>query len=176
MRILRMSFSLFVCLLLTNLSALSQVMRTDGSIVKRDSAEGIQYLLIKVYRENDTEKMTLINSKVRPGHLKREVDISIKHAGGNSLFVFSLLNNKKELLHSSKFGNPLVEHLEYVDEDGHFKQTEIISDEKEFLVRVPFRRENSIIRFEKVAKEKQNLRNISNPSSVRTLIAEISIN
>lgn len=129
----------------------SQVKRPNGQFVQVNefSQDSIHFLILKVSNINGKENVELIKSMVRPGRLKKDIDITLHHETEAEPYVLSLMDNKKGVLKSAEFPNPLFEFVEYVDNDGSLRKKEVKFEEKEFLIRIPYDKKNSLIKLEK---------------------------
>jgi hypothetical protein len=134
------------------------VKRPDGKVVNVGGfdQDSIQYLILKVFEKNGNEHVELVQTMITKGRLKKDIDISLHHISSGNPFICSILDNTEKVLNSFEFSNPLVEFVEYIDDNGMLQQKEIISTEKEFLVRIPYRKANTFLKLEKftMAQEK----------------------
>lgn len=124
----------------------------DDKSPNQNNQDSIHFLILKVSNTDGIESVELMKSMVRSGRLKKDIDVSLHHESEAEPYILSLMSRNKELLKSTKFPNPLVEYVEYVeyvDDDGLLKKKEVKFEEKEFLIRIPYNKSNSSIKFEK---------------------------
>lgn len=121
----------------------------DDKSPNQNNQDSIHFLILKVSNTDGIESVELMKSMVRSGRLKKDIDVSLHHESEAEPYILSLMSRNKGLLKSTKFPNPLVEYVEYVDDDGLLKKKEVKFKEKEFLIRIPYNKSNSSIKFEK---------------------------
>lgn len=110
----------------------------------------IQFLTIKVYEEAGIEKVELIRSQVVPGHLKKGIDASLHHHSSAPNFVCSILDKDKKSMQTIEIPNPLVQSLEYHDEDtDELARQEVKLKEVTFLIRTSYDAEKAFLKIEK---------------------------
>ncbi len=107
---------------------------------------------------NGTITVTLINQKIVKGMLKSVYDEKVseeKLIYDNWLITFSDLSKQNNL--QLQISNPLVEHIEYINEENTFERKEVRHQSKEFVIRIPNKGSIKTILFEKISKKNINL-------------------
>ena len=131
---------------------LAQVKSSNGQVfaVNDYDKERIQFLHLHASLENGKEQIGLSKSEIRPGRLKKAMDISIHHHSSEVDLICSVLDAKGKLLLEKTMPYPFKESLEYVDEDtGGLQRKEVALETKDFLIRLPYKEDYAMLRIEK---------------------------
>lgn len=105
-----------------------------------------------IKKEDNSIEILLQEKKLADGKLKgffyKEIP-SIEFQDTNLLVTF--LNDSTNTI-QLQITNPLIEEVEFVNEEGNFEKMTIYHDKKEFVIRVPFDNPINNIKFEVLTK------------------------
>lgn len=110
------------------------------------------YFFEAIKKENYSVEILLQEKKLADGKLKgffhKEIP-SNEFQDTNLLVTF--LNDSTNTI-QLQITNPLIEEIEFVNEEGNFEKKTIYHDKKEFVIRVPFDNPINNIKFEVLTK------------------------
>ena len=144
--------TLSICLFALPWLMLAQVKSSNGQVfaVNDYEEERIQFLHLYASLENGQEKVVLRKSEIKPGRLKKAIDISIHHHASKVVLLCSVFDVNGKILLEEIMPYPFKESLEYVDEEtGALQRIEVNLEDKDFLIRLPYRTDYATLRFEK---------------------------
>lgn len=116
------------------------------------------YFFEATKKENNSVGILLQEQKLVDGKLKGffyEEIPSNEFQETNLLVTF--LNNSTNTI-QLQITNPLIEEVEFVNEEGNFEKTTIYHDKKDFVIRIPFDNPINNIRFEVLTKIDQMIK------------------
>lgn len=94
--------------------------------------------------DNNRRVVSLINKKIVDGKLKPQTFHAIENGKAGDL-VFTELNKSSKTLNQILIKNPLVKHMEYVDDSKQFQKTIIKSDKMQFSIRLQLKNNTKYI-------------------------------
>lgn len=167
----RIDLCLLALLFVLPLAMKAQVKSSTGQsfdLHQYDKAS-IQFLMLQAKQVNGEVQLTLVNSVVRSGRLKKDMDVSIHHHSSAAGWVCTLLDAKGKVILEKHLPHPLVESVEYVGEESNaLQRKEVRLDKQDFVIRLPYNVDYASLRFEQTSEDHTN--------NTRTPIATIKIN
>jgi hypothetical protein len=105
----------------------------EGTPTKQEQpTDYIVFLVFKMQKETDTNKITLIDQIIKPGIMKSEPEATIDSDTYLSIDLFQ--NNK--LLKTIKKEHPLYKHIEYTDDNNQLTSKNIEVEQDDFFIRI----------------------------------------
>ena len=89
-------------------------------------------------------KQKIVKGKLKEIYLDKILEDKILNAN----WLVGFLNNSNKSIIQLQITNPLVEEVEYVNEEGYLEKKTIYHDTKAFVLRVPYHNSIKIINFE----------------------------
>ncbi len=116
------------------------------------SGPAIQFLYLRARTLDGRDTVELVKSEILAGKLKREIDISLRETAGRESYRCSVLDREGRVVVSQIMEHPLRQSVEYSDETtDELSRREVIHQEREFLIRLPYDPGNAEIRFERLS-------------------------
>lgn len=75
-------------------------------------------------------------------------------------WLVSFRNNLKATVLQLQIPNPLVENIEYIDEQNNLAKKQINHQEKDFVVRIPYDKSINSVKFEALTQENHNVKTV----------------
>ena len=72
-------------------------------------------------------------------------------------WLVSFQDNAKNTLIQQQIANPLVEHVEFVNDDNNLERKVIYHQEKVFIIRIPYNKSIKSIKFEVLEKQSKKM-------------------
>lgn len=131
---------------------------TNTSIKTHDTESQMAFFFLEALKnKNDRIEIKLDQQKIVYGKLKEYFYDKIPEEKiRNATWLVSFIDNLGESIIQLQMANPLIEELEYADEEGHLKKKTIYHNKKDFVLRVPYHNSIKSISFEEYRAENQN--------------------
>lgn len=143
---------LLVCLSLFSGCKNSKVVSENQS--ETESFPKILFLNYSIEKvSNGNRSIQFINKKIVDGKLKHLEFESIENGVVGDL-IFTQLDKKSKVLNQILIKNPLVKHIEYIDESKHFKTKVIDLDKTVFSIRLQLKDATKYITISNFAENK----------------------
>lgn len=114
----------------------SKSISSNPSEIEIQSTPKILFLNYSIENtSNGNRAIQFINKKIVDGKLKNNTDLSVKNGIEGDL-IFNELDKKSKVLNQTLIRNPLVRHVEYIDDSKNFKTKTIASDKMQFSIRL----------------------------------------
>jgi len=108
---------------------------------------------------NDPIQIRLAKQKIVKGKIKGFFETTISsNKWALDKWIVTFVNVAKQPVMQLQISNPLIEELEFVNEDGNFEKRTIYHDKKEFVIRIPYEHSIKTITFEQITKDNNTLK------------------
>ena len=147
---MRKVFLLFVSAVFLSCGA-SKTQPENAMPAEQKTPDAIVFLSFKMVRNpNGKNSVTLINQNIASGKIKKGSEM---RADSENLLAFEVYQNNR-LSQTILINHPLYKHVEYLDDDNHYKSKDIVSDQEEFFIRIQTNGEAATIKILENLKEK----------------------
>lgn len=152
-------FSIIVVLFMVSCKPMQNT-TSQKPVPSKSNQEQISFFYFQAKRVSDTSidivlhKQVNVNGKVK-GIFSPQIPL-VNLTSKNWLVTF--VDNDSQSITQVKINNPLIENIEYIQDDGGLARKIIQHQTREFVIRIPFSNSIKMIKFEQIRKIDQNLK------------------
>jgi hypothetical protein len=153
-------FSINILIILSFLACKpTQTAKEDTKSNISDTKPQIAYYFFKAFKTADStyirlNKSRITNAKLKGNFPSKIADINKK----NNQWLVSF--SGKQIITQLQIENPLIEKIEYINEQGNFEKRTILHTQKDFVLRIPYNNSIKTITFEQIIKDSIKLKTI----------------
>jgi hypothetical protein len=139
----------------------SQPKETTKPVSQTYSEPHIMFLFLQAVQVNNKVDIKIMDKKIVKGKLKGNFvqNIAQEELKVNRWLV-SFKDQAKNNSLQMQILNPLIEEIEYINDDGNFEKKTLKHVKKDFVIRIPYDGTIKMITFENLIRENQHIKQL----------------
>jgi hypothetical protein len=140
----------------------SQPKETTKSVAQTTYSEPhIMFLFMQASQENNKVEIKIIDKKIVKGKLKGSfVQNIVQEELQAGKWLVSFKDQAKNNSLQMQIFNPLIEEIEYINDDGNFEKKTLNHVKKDFVIRIPYDSSIKMITFESLFRDNQRVKQL----------------